>query len=724
MAIRVFQLARKIGVTSKALLEECKRRGFKVASHMKALSEDQVRALQEAFKPRKAPVAPVSPEAALKAKKVKPVPKKPAAELEKSEAVGKPKKKFRKEDIIEEVLSEPVVEERLPGTRLYRRARKPIPQVFVRPSKITLEPPITVKDLSSKIGVKAAELIRELMQKGIMATINQTIPVDVAREIAARYKVEAEVRKSASAEESFLSGIAPDRPDDLEPRAPVVTLLGHVDHGKTSLLDRIRRTNVVATEAGNITQHIGAYRIERDGGAVVFLDTPGHRAFTEMRARGANVTDIVVLVVAADDGVMPQTEEAIDHARAANVPILVAVNKIDKPEANPAKVRQQLAALGLNPEEWGGQTIFVYVSALTGEGVDDLLEMLMLQAELLELKANPNRPAEGTVLEATISEGRGIVATVLVRRGTLRRGDVVVCGRAYGRVRSIFDDQGRLIKSAGPSMPVQVSGLTDLPAAGDALYVVGDLSQAKEIAEERKLQTMQEALVPPRHLTLENLFDRIKEGEVKELPVILKADVQGSLQVLVKSVNELSTPEVRVKILHRGVGGINESDVLLADASDAIIIGFQVVPEERARALAEEKKIDIRTYQVIYQLTEDMRGALEGLLEPEKREVVLGHASVRRIFRISRVGTIAGCYVTDGLIPRSARIRLIRESKIVHEGSIASLRHLKDDVREMREGFECGIRIEAYDDVKVGDVIEAYSIEKVARKLEPRAEDN
>jgi translation initiation factor IF-2 len=562
-------------------------------------------------------------------------------------------------------------------------------------------------------------LIKGLMQKGIFATINQAISEEeLVHELAAQYGIEVEFKREADVEEELLKR-GEDRPEDLEPRAPVVTFLGHVDHGKTSLLDKIRKTNVIASEAGGITQHIGASNIEFDGKRVVFLDTPGHRAFTAMRARGANVTDVVALVVAADDGVMPQTEEAINHAKAAGVPILVAVNKIDKPEANVLRVKQQLASLGLTPEEWGGEVIFVEVSALTGEGIDELLEMLTLQAEILELKANPNKPAVGVVLEARLSEGRGPVATVLIQEGTLHKEDSILCGHTYGRARSILDGRGNQLKSATPSMPVQITGLSDVPETGSRFYVMKGLQEAKEIAEERQRKMWASSLAAGRkHLTLDSLYENIRQGKVKKLNMILKADTKGSLEVLTKSLQEISTEEVMVDILHKGVGGINESDVDLADASDAIIIGFHVVPEEKARQLAKDKGVEVNLYQVIYQVTDDIRAALEHRLEPEKREVVLGHMTVRKVFKISRVGTIAGCYVTDGRIPRTAMVRIIRNNVVIYTGRIESLKRFKDDVAEAKEGFECGAKIENYDDVKVDDEIEAFTIEEVARKLQ------
>jgi len=554
--------------------------------------------------------------------------------------------------------------------------------------------------------------------KGMVVSINDSLTEDMLLEISAAYDVEINIKKPKTLEEQVLDlGAPPDRPEDLLPRAPVVTILGHVDHGKTSLLDRIRRTNVTEQEFGGITQHIGAYSVQIHGNRVVFLDTPGHEAFTAMRARGANVTDIVVLVVAADDGVMPQTVESINHAKAATVPIVVALNKMDKGEANPVRVRQQLVEHGLASPDWGGQTEFVEVSALTGRGIEDLLEILILQAEVLELKANPNKPAAGTVLEAHLSEGMGVVATLLVREGTLRRGDYVICGSAFGRVRIIQDDQGRDLDEAGPATPIEISGLDLVPEAGDTMQVVSDLQRAKSLVEERQRRRREEALARRKHVTLETLFSHLAEAKVKEAKVIIKADVKGSVEVLTKALNDLATSEVRVNVLHSGVGAATESDVLLADASDAVVIAFQVVPEERATALAEDKGVEIRRYQVIYQTVDDMKKALEGLLEPEKKEVTMGHLAVTNIFKSSKFGVILGGKVTDGRLTRNDNVRVIRDGRIIYDGKVQSMRRLKEDVREVATGFECGIRLVNFDDVKEGDTVEAYMIEKIARKL-------
>jgi len=596
------------------------------------------------------------------------------------------------------------------GPRATRRAEKP--------TKAIIEAPITVKALSSAIGVKASDIIGHLMRENVLVTINEAVDEETAEMVAMEFGVELEIRKAVDVLAELIPEEEEDRPEDLRPRAPIVAFLGHVDHGKTSLLDSIRKTSVAEHEAGGITQHMGAHCVEHDGKRVIFLDTPGHEAFTAMRARGANVTDVVVLVVAADDGVMPQTIEAIDHARAADVPIVVALNKMDKPDANAMRAKQQLATHGLNPEEWGGDTVVVECSAIANQGIEDLLEMLTLVADMRELKANPNKAARGTTLEARMHEGRGVVATMLVSEGTLHRGDAVYAGTAYGRIRLMIDDTARHLKAAEPSQPVEVSGLSMAPEAGEKFYVVDNIQQARQLAEAHMEKVRASRVVERKHITLENLFDHIAEGNVQEVRVIAKADVQGSIEVLTKLLADLSHDEVRIRTLHAAPGGINESDVLLADASDAVIIGFNVTADDRARQLAEEKGVEIRRYQVIYEIADDMKAALEGLLAPEEREVILGHAEILRVYRVSRIGSIAGCAVRDGVIPRNASVRLIRDSVVVYTGRIESLRIEKNDAREVRSGFECGIKIQGYDDIKEGDVIEAFEIQEVKRVLE------
>jgi translation initiation factor IF-2 len=585
---------------------------------------------------------------------------------------------------------------------------------------IELTVPITIKEFCEKLGIKSGAVMRSLIEKGAMVTINASLNEEQVIELALQFnRPKVKVVSKKSVEEVELAESAEkDRPEDLVPRAPVVVFMGHVDHGKTSLLDRIRNTNVAAGESGGITQHIGASKVmTKDRKPVVFLDTPGHEAFTAMRARGATVTDVAVIVVAADDGVMPQTEEAINHAKAANVKIMVALNKIDKPQANANKVKGQLASLGLQTEDWGGSTTCVEVSAITGTGVDQLVELLSLEAELLDLKANPKRPASGAVLEARKTEDRGIVATVLVQNGTLRKGDVLLAGRAHGRVRSMHDSAGRSIPEAPPSTPVELSGFVDAPDAGDRFNVLDSIDKARQVAEERSKKERATSLMERQHLTLESLFSKIESGKLKEVRVVLKVDVQGSAEVLKEALQGMSTEEVKLRLLHVSAGAITESDVILADASDAIIIGFHVEPEERARQLAKDKGVDIRLYDVIYKAIEEMKAAREGLLEPEEVEVKTGHATVKQIFRISRVGTIAGCAVTDGKIMRSDQVRLIRNGKVTFTGKLESLKRVKDDAKEVVEGYECGIKLAGHDDIVPGDIIETFQIQKVARKL-------
>ena len=581
---------------------------------------------------------------------------------------------------------------------------------------ITLAEGMTVKDLADKLDVRVKDVLAKLLMKRMMMTINSTVDVEVAKDIAREFGAEIEIR---SFEQELVSAEGDEsKPEDMRMRAPVVTVMGHVDHGKTSLLDAIRETKVAEREAGGITQHIGAYHVDvGDGRSVVFLDTPGHEAFTLMRARGAKVTDVVVLVVAADDGVMPQTREAIDHAKAANVPIVVAINKIDKPGANPDNVKRELAELSLVPEDWGGQTVMVPVSAKKRQNLDQLLEMILLSTDILELKANPKRSASGAVLEAKLDRGRGPVATVLVQDGTLSVGDNFIAGPVVGRVRALIDDRGRAVKAAGPATPVEVLGLTSLPQPGDPFQTVADAAKARQIATFRQAQAKERALgAKGGRLTLESLKEQIAEGGVKELPLIVKADVQGSAEVLADTLTKLSDDKVKIRIIRSGVGAINESDVLLASASNAIIIGFNVRPDRNAQDMAEREEIDIRLHSVIYNVTEEMQKSMAGLLEPTFKEVRIGTAEVREVFRVPKVGSIAGCMVIDGRITRAGetQARLLRDNVVVFEGKIASLRRFKDDVSEVKSGFECGIGLQNYNDVKVGDVIEVFTMERVA----------
>jgi translation initiation factor IF-2 len=586
---------------------------------------------------------------------------------------------------------------------------------------VILDLPCTVRAFSEAIGVPARQVLGKLLTMGTLNTnINAELSADVAELLAVELGVEVDFRRQVALEDKVLTSLDhEDLPEELVPRAPIITFLGHVDHGKTSLLDRIIGIDVASGEKGGITQHIRAYRIERDGRSIAFVDTPGHEAFTEMRARGANVTDIAVLVVAADDGVMPQTEEAISHAKAAGVPIVVALNKIDLPGLNIDRIYQQLATNELLPSEWGGDVEVVKTSATTGKGIDDLIETLLTVAELHEWKANPNRSASGTCLETELHEGRGVVAKLLVQNGTLHVGDVVLCGPAYGRVKAMYNtlDATKRYEEVGPSTPVNVTGLHVPPGAGDKFYVLSDVSQARELAEQRLSQTRQQEISGSRpHVTLENLFDQLgHEENVKTLHIILRADVRGSIEAIRKELTKLEHPEVQIKILQATVGGITEADVHLADASDAVIIGFNVVPDEGARQLAERRGVQIRRYDIIYQVTEDVKAALEGMLKPERRVTELGRALVQRTFHISRIGTVAGCRVMAGTISRDARLRVIRDSRVIGDYSMESLKREKDDTREVREGMECGIKLGGFDDVKESDVLEAYRIEEVAR---------
>ncbi|MBQ8087774.1 MAG: translation initiation factor IF-2 [Clostridia bacterium] len=572
---------------------------------------------------------------------------------------------------------------------------------------------ITVRDLTERIGKPAGEIIKKLMMLGIIATINNELDYDTANLVASEFVVELELKLAETAEDALEKEDVKDAEEDLIPRPPVVTVMGHVDHGKTSLLDYIRNTRVTAGEAGGITQHIGAYTVELKGRQITFLDTPGHEAFTSMRMRGAQATDIAVLVVAADDGVMPQTIEAISHAKSAGVQIIVAINKIDKVGANVERIKQQLTEYELVCEDWGGDTIMVPVSAITGEGVEQLLEMILLVAEVQDYRANPNRKARGIIIEARLDKGRGPVATVLVKNGTLHIGDTIVAGTAYGRVRAMVNDRGERTKEAGPSDPVEVIGFNDVPDAGDTISAVDDDRLSRQVAEERKDKLRAALIKEQQKTTLDDLFSQISAGQVKDLNIIIKADVQGSVEAVRQSLEKLSNEEVRVRVIHGGVGAIRESDVMLASTANAIIIGFNVRPDANARDMAEREKIDVRLYRVIYQAIEDVQNAMKGLLAPKFKEVLLGHAQVRQTFRVSGVGTIAGSYVTDGKIARNAQIRLLRDNIVIHEGKIDSLKRFKDDAKEVATGYECGIGIEGYNDIKENDVIECFIMEEV-----------
>ncbi len=593
-----------------------------------------------------------------------------------------------------------------------RKTEITVPKAIKRIIKISET--ITVGELAKRMGIKANDLIRSLMKMGLMATINHPLDFDTATLLATEFGYEIE---NVAIDLDEMLEAAPDTPESLLKRPPVVTIMGHVDHGKTSLLDAIRQTNVIAGEAGGITQHIGAYDVELKGRKITFLDTPGHEAFTAMRARGAKVTDIVILVVAADDGVMPQTREAVNHSKAAGVPIIVAVNKIDKPEAKTERVKQELMEFGLVSEEWGGDTTMVEVSAKKRLNLEELLEMVLLQADVMDLKANPNKAARGTIVEAKLDKGRGPVATVLVQEGSLKIGDYFVAGINSGRVRAMQNDRGEKVLAAGPAMPVEVIGFTGVPDAGDIFVSMVDEKQAKEIASYRQQKMRETELAKHSKLSLEQLYEKIQKGEVKDLNVIVKADVQGSVEAVAESLRKLSTDAVRLNVLHSSVGAITETDVNLASASNAIILGFNVRPEVKAHALADKEGVDVRLYNIIYDAVEDIKKAMEGLLEPTLREKHLGRAEIREVFSVPKIGNVAGCYVLDGKVVRNARVRLLRDNVVVFEGKMSSLRRFKDDVKEVATGYECGIGLENYNDIKVSDIIEAFEIEKVATTL-------
>lgn len=632
--------------------------------------------------------------------------------------VAKKKEGVKKLDIIEkrERVFEPVPRSAKGKKRekepVGRKTEITVPKAIKRIIKITES--ITVGELAKRMGTKANDLIRALMKMGLMATINHPMDFDTASIIAADFGYEIE-NVAVDLDEMLES--VPDAPESMSKRPPVVTIMGHVDHGKTSLLDAIRETNVIAGEAGGITQHIGAYDVELKGRKITFLDTPGHAAFTAMRARGAKVTDIVILVVAADDGVMPQTREAINHSKAAGVPIIIAINKIDKPEAKPEKIKQELMEFGLVSEEWGGETIFVEVSAKKHINLEELLEMVLLQADVMELKANADKPARGTIIEAKLDRGRGPVATVLVQEGTLKVGDYFVSGVHYGRVRAMQNDRGTKIAFAGPSLPVEVIGFTGVPDAGDSFVVLADEKQAKEIAMIRQQKIRETELAKTSKLSLEQLYEKIQKGEVKELNVVIKGDVQGSVEAISESLRKLSTDAIRLVVIHASVGAITETDINLAAASNAIVLGFNVRPEVKAHSLAEKEGVDIRLYNIIYDAVDDIKKAMEGLLEPTLREKQLGHAEIREVFSVPKHGNVAGCYVLDGKMVRNMPVRLLRDNVVIYEGKMASLRRFKDDVKEVASSYECGISLENYNDIKVGDIIEAYEIEKIAATL-------
>ena len=580
------------------------------------------------------------------------------------------------------------------------------------PLVVKIPDEITVGELAARMKKTAAEVIKQLIKLGVMATVNQTVDYDTAALVAMELGCKVEKEVIVTIEERLIDD-REDKPEELQPRSPVVVVMGHVDHGKTSLLDAIRNTNVASGEAGGITQHIGAYTVKINGNPITFLDTPGHAAFTSMRARGAMCTDIAILVVAADDGIMPQTVEAINHAKAANIPIIVAINKMDKHGANPDRIKQQLTEYDLVPEEWGGETVICPISAKTGQGIDELLEMVILTAEVQELKANPNRLAKGVVIEARLDKSRGPVATLLVQNGTLKQGDILIAGTAVGRVRVMTDDKGRTVKTAGPSMPVEITGLAEVPGAGDIFNAVEDERMARQLVEQRKEEIKAAANKTKGKVTLEDLFAQIQEGEMKELNIIVKADVQGSAEAVKASLEKISNEEVRVKVIHAGVGAISENDVLLASTSNAIIVGFNVRPDPVAAASAARAKVDMRMYRVIYDAINEIQDAMKGMLAPKFKEVIIGHAEVRQTYKVSAIGTIAGCYVKDGKVTRDAQVRVLRDNIVIHEGQLGSLQRFKDSVKEVAANYECGMSIEKFNDIKEGDIFECFVMEQI-----------
>ena len=750
-SVRVYQLAKNLGYDSRTFVEELAREGIVVKSHMSTVDDETAELVMALFsqealqEEKKAPASKTEKKTPTKTKVEKPKKaSEPASEDIESQDVSTVSPATQEAVVQATVTSENVVVDEKPGAEKVEASAEeqtvldqetplskdkvltstPSPKVAQdigseKPSRrhggrVRIAETITVKELAEKINVKATEVIKELMKKGQMTTINQMIDHNTATEISETYGYEVEISKD-NIEDLLIQ--EEDREEDLESRAPVITIMGHVDHGKTRLLDAIRKANVMEGEAGGITQHIGAYRVSTNKGTAVFLDTPGHEAFTAMRARGAQVTDLAIIVVAANEGVMPQTREAIDHAKAAGVPIMVAMNKMDLADANPDRVKQQLSTLDLIPEDWGGDTVYSEISAKENIGIDDLLDLAILQAELMELKANPSRFANGVVVEAKLDRGRGPVATVLVQRGTLNVGDNFVAGKWSGKVRALLDDQGKKLKLAGPSTPVEILGFAGVPEAGDTFTVLEDEKMTREISARRQQRERMAALMASARVSLESFMESVEEGQVKELSLILKADVQGSIEALKESLGKLGNEEVGVKVLHSAVGGITETDVMLAAASTAVIVGFNVRPTPGAREVAKREKVDIRLYSVIYDAIDEIKSALEGILEPVQREIVRGHAEIRELFHVPNVGTIAGCYVTDGNINRNSSVRLIRDNVVIYTGTISSLRRFKDDVNEVQSGYECGIGIENYNDIKQGDIIEPYVTEEVSRTL-------
>lgn len=708
--IRIHELAKQINISSKELIDLINKEfGIEVKSHMSVIEGEEATIIQEFINDYKNN----------KLKENKAVDKVESTEKKPAEAVEPNVEEFDDLGLMDDDYKKNEKIKKKPRSEKSKRSfysnEKKNDEDELNTGILTIPETIKVGEFAAKMKRPPAEIIKKLLFNGVVASINHEITFEVAEKIAEQYNILLEKEVQREKEEVLINDFE-DKPEDLVNRPPVVTVMGHVDHGKTSLLDSIRHSSVTETEAGGITQHIGAYTVEINGNTIVFLDTPGHEAFTAMRSRGAQATDIAILVVAADDGVMPQTVEAINHAKAANVPVIVAINKVDKPASNPDKVKQELTEYGLISEEWGGDTICVPVSAKTKEGIENLLEMILIVSEMQEIKANPNRSAKGTIIEAELDKGRGPVATVLVQNGTLNVGDCIVAGSAFGKVRAMIDDKGRKVNSATPSIPVSVLGLSEVPNAGDLLYSVADEKTARQISDIRKDKIKEEHYASTARVSLEDLFNQIKEGKVKDLNIVVKADVQGSVEAVKQSLEKLSNDEVRVRVIHGGVGAISEADVSLASASNAIVIGFNVRPDAMTRQLAEKEKVDIKTYRIIYEAVDNITAAMKGMLDPEYKEVITARLVVRSTFKVSNVGTIAGCYVEDGKINRNNDIRIIRDGVVVLEGKISSLKRFKDDVKEVAAGYECGLTVERFNDIKEGDIIEGFTMEEVKRE--------
>ncbi|WP_053036029.1 translation initiation factor IF-2 [Staphylococcus haemolyticus] len=707
---RIYEYAKELNVKSKEIIDELKNMNVEVSNHMQALEDDQIKTLDKKFRPQES-----NKNTKQNTQNNHQKQQNNTKNNNKQNNKGNANQKGNNNNKNNAKNNKNNKNNKSNKNNKGNKNNKPAAELKEMPSKITYEEGITVGELADKLNIESSGIIKKLFLLGIVANINQALDEETLELIADDYGVELE--KEVVVNEEDLSIYFDEEevdPDAIE-RPAVVTIMGHVDHGKTTLLDSIRHTKVTAGEAGGITQHIGAYQIENAGKKITFLDTPGHAAFTTMRARGAQVTDITILVVAADDGVMPQTIEAINHAKEANVPTIVAVNKIDKPTANPDRVMQELTEYGLIPEDWGGETIFVPLSALSGEGIDDLLEMIGLVAEVQELKANPDKQAVGTVIEAELDKSRGPAASLLVQNGTLNVGDSIVVGNTYGRIRAMVNDLGQRIKSAGPSTPVEITGINDVPLAGDRFVIFKDEKQARRIGEARHEASVIQQRQESKNVSLDNLFEQMKQGEMKDLNVIIKGDVQGSVEALAASLMKIDVEGVNVRIIHTAVGAINESDVTLANASNGIIIGFNVRPDAGAKRAAEAENVDMRLHRVIYNVIEEIESAMKGLLDPEFEEQVIGQAEVRQTFKVSKVGTIAGSYVTEGKITRNAGVRIIRDGIVLFEGELDTLKRFKDDAKEVAQGYECGITIEKFNDIKEGDIIEAFEMVEIER---------